>query len=95
MDEIKSAIGSTVAIGAESILVLAANADRMWFRITNDSSDKIYLSLGDPAIYNDGIPLEPKGGIFEMPCGESLWKGAIYGISRGKTKNACVCEGSE
>ena len=95
MDIIATVTNSSAEVGSENVLVLAENSDRVYLRITNNSPDKIYLALGEDAVYGSGISLIPQGDSFVLPQGESMWKGSVYAISNGKTKTICICEGTE
>lgn len=68
-----------VNVGVASTAILAANTDRGYAAIVNDSDTVIYLALGAAAVLNEGIRLNARGGTFEIAFG-NLWKGTIYGI---------------
>lgn len=86
-----TAVNVTVASG----LVLAANADRRYALLINDSDTPIYLALGVAAAVNQGIRLNAAGGSYEMsaPLG-NLYTGAVYAIHGGAgNKVLLVTEG--
>lgn len=68
-----------VNVGVASTAILAANTDRGYAAIVNDSDTAIYLALGAAAVLNQGIRLNARGGTFEIAWG-NLWRGTIYGI---------------
>lgn len=69
-------------IGTTSTPVLAANADRCYAVLTNDSDTVIYLALGEDAVANSGPRLNAAGGSYEILKG-NLFKGAINAIHGG------------
>lgn len=82
-------------MGAASALVVAANADREYLLIVNDSDVTIYIKLGEAAVANQGIRLNANGGSYEMSRKlGNLYSGAVYGIaSSGTGKVLLVTEG--
>jgi len=80
----------TVGIG--NTLVVAANLDRNYLMIINDSVNVVYLSFGVAAVLNAGIRLNANGGSYEMG-GASNWRGAVWGISSAPSV-VLVTEGS-
>ena len=81
----------SVAIGAASTLVLAANPKRVTLELVNDSAGVLYLGLGNAAVMNKGIPLTVKGSSYGMNS-LNLFLGAIYAIGAGQ-QNLCFSEG--
>jgi hypothetical protein len=47
------------SVGVASGLALAANGDRKWALFQNDSDSVIYLRIGEAAVANEGIRLDP------------------------------------
>jgi len=84
---------TAVAIGAGSTLVLAANANRKYLLLENDSDTNIYISYGVAAILYKGIRLNANGGSHELPTGFT-YTGAIYAINSAGAKNLLVTEGA-
>lgn len=86
-----AAVNVTVASGS----VLAANADRNYALIINDSDTAMYIKLGATAVVNQGIRLNSNGGAYEMSAkAGNVYKGAIYGIHAGSgNKVALITEG--
>jgi len=85
---------TAVSIGAATTVVLAANANRLYALLINDSDAIIYIKLGASAVLNQGIRLNASGGSYEM--GEkvgNLYLGAINGITAVAGKNLLVTEG--
>jgi len=95
LSEFTSVTNTAVSVGDTSTTILAANANRKYALIVNDSDTNIYLALGAAAAVNSGIRLNANGGAFEINWA-NLYKGAIYGIhaAAGLTKVVTVIEGS-
>lgn len=74
-----------VDVATSTTEILAANADRCFLVICNDSDTVIYLGLGAAAVLNKGIRLEPAGTAgsrFRMDW-TCIFVGAINGIHGG------------
>ena len=80
-----------VAVGSSTTLALAANAARVAATFTNDSDEKIYLSLGATAVMSQGIPLNANGGSYEINQ-TNLYTGVVHAICSSGSKNLCVSE---
>ncbi len=85
---------STAVTGAGSVnvttattAILAANADRLWARITNISGVTIYLGFGTDAVANAGYTLVD-GASFTLDV-TTPWQGTINGI-HASTGNKAV-----
>jgi len=66
---------------------LAANANRKYALLVNDSDTAIYIKLGAAAVANEGIRLNANGGSYEMSdLHGNLYTGAINAI-HGSTGN--------
>lgn len=76
---------SKVSVGNTSTLVLDTNGARTYALLVNDSDETIYLSLGEEAVMNEGIPLFVTGAL-EID-GLKAYKGKIYGICASGGKN--------
>lgn len=81
----------TTATGA----ALAANANRKYALVVNDSDTVIYIKIGADAAANQGIRLNADGGSFEMSHAlGNLNTGAINAIHAGSgNKTLLVTEG--
>ncbi len=81
----------TTATGA----ALAANANRLYALLVNDSDTTIYVKLGAAAVANQGIRLNANGGSYEMSKKlGNLYTGAINAIHAGTgNKVLTVLEG--
>ena len=82
-------------IGATSTAALAANANRLYALLVNDSDTPIYIKLGATAVANQGIRLNANGGSYELSEKEgNLYTGAINAIHGGTgSKQLLVTEG--
>lgn len=79
-----------VAVGATSVEVVAAQSQRKYLLLVNDSNATIYVHLGTAdAVINTGIRLNANGGALEI-SGERLYRGKITAISSAASKNLCV-----
>lgn len=81
-----------VAVGIASVTVRAANAERRYLLLVNDSDTAIYVSLGTAAVLNTGIRLNALGGWYEMLEGQNLYLGAVNAIAGGAAKNLTYLE---
>ena len=81
-------------IGATSTAALAANANRLYALLVNDSDTTIYIKLGAAAVVNEGIRLNASGGSYELSEKEgNLYTGAINAICASGGKKILVLEG--
>ena len=81
-------------VGATTTAVLAANANRLYALIVNDSDEVIYIYLGGNAVMNRGIRINASGGSYEMSKNlGNLYTGVINGICTSGGKVALVLEG--
>jgi hypothetical protein len=80
------------AAGPASTVALAANIQRKYAILVNDSANPIYLNFAGPAVVNTGIRLNAAGGSFEMMPG-NVWRGAINMISAVASDVLLVTEG--
>ena len=79
--------------GLASSAMLAANVNRKWALLINDSDTPIYMKVNAAAVLNEGILINP-GGSFEMSAANrNLSTAAINGIASAAGKNVCVTEG--
>ena len=85
---------SVATVGTNSVLALAANANRKYASFQNDSDTVIYLMGTNAAVLNQGIRLNANGGTYEMSsAGGNLTLAAVYAISSAANKNLLVREG--
>lgn len=75
-----------VDVGDSSTTVRAANAERRYLLLVNDSDTEIYVALGVAAVLNQGIRLNSEGGWYEMLEGQNLYAGAVYAIASAADK---------
>ena len=85
---------TTATIGAASGVALAANANRKYALLVNDSDSPVYLMTGAAAALNQGIRINPNGGSYEMSAAYgNLDTRVINAISSGAGKVLLVTEG--
>ena len=69
-----------IAVGNASVLLLGANEARVWASLTNNGTEVVYLNLGEDAVLNSTLRLNPGGStiVFDrnMP-----WPGHVTGIA--------------
>lgn len=92
---LKTVTHSTLAVTTSSQTALAANANRKYALLANDSDTTIYVKIGAAAVANQGIRLNPNGGSYEISAAiGNLHTGAINAIHGGTgTKNLLIAEG--
>jgi hypothetical protein len=81
-----------ITVAALTTTVVAANADRKWLLLVNDSDETIYIKLGAAAVLNQGIRLNAAGGTLELTEG-SLYLGAVNGICASGGKILLMSQG--
>ena len=84
---------AAVSVGTATTVVLAANANRKYALIVNDSDTVVYLAIGAAAVLNSGIRLNAGGGSYEVNW-TNLHALAINGISSIAAKIVTVTEGT-
>ena len=85
---------TAVTAAATSTAALAANADRQYALLVNDSDAAIYIKLGATAVANQGIRINANGGSYEMSDRiGNMYHGAINCISAAGGKVLLVSEG--
>lgn len=57
---------TTVEAGTSTTALAAANDDRTYLLLQNDSTGDIYINFGEAAVVGDGVRLVADGGSFEM-----------------------------
>ena len=84
-----------VAVATSTTQLLAANADREWVLLVNDSDTVIYVKAGVAAVVNEGIRLNASGGSLELSARlGNLDTRVINAIHGGAaTKNLLISEG--
>lgn len=87
-----STSAGNISVGSSTTKVLDANTSRRFVKIVNDSSEVIYLALGDTAVLNKGIRLSASGGSFSINA-LNLYQGIIHAICTSGSKNITVVEG--
>lgn len=84
---------STVGAVATVVPSVAANANRRYLLLINDSDETMYVAMGAQAALNTGIRLNAAGGSYEMAQGlGNLYAGAIYAICASGSKKLLVTE---
>lgn len=73
-------VGPTqISIGTVSTQLLAANANRLYAHIINNTSNEIYIQYSSAAALNQGLKLQAGGTLFVS--GGDLWLGAVNAIA--------------
>ncbi len=90
-----SLVHTAVTAGAVSTVALAANASRKYAVLVNDSDKEVYIMVGETAVLNQGIRINPNGGSYEMAAVyRNLDLRVINAISSAADKKLLVTEGS-
>ena len=86
---------TAVNVTSATNVVLAANANRKYALIINNSDEEIFLALGTAAVAARGILLLSKGSSYEISAMQgNLYLGAINGIHAGAgNKQVLATEG--
>lgn len=71
--------------------VVPNNPERRYCLLVNDSDATAYISLGSPAVANQGIRVNANGGSYEINL-TNPFSGPIYAISTGVTKRMMITE---
>ncbi len=75
---------SAASVATTSTAVLAANPNRIYLLLVNDSDTPIYAKLGAAAVANQGIRINANGGSYELSEAlGNLWTGAVNAIQAG------------
>ena len=90
-----TATHQAVIVGTSNVQVLAANANRVYVLLVNDSDSVIYIALGQGAALNFGIRLNPNGGSYEMSRRlGNVHAGAISAVTSASGKRLLVTQGA-
>ena len=85
---------TAVTVGVATGEALAANVNRLYALLVNDSDTAIYIKLGAAAVLNAGIRINANGGSYEISKKlGNLYTGAINAIASAASKNLIVTEG--
>lgn len=85
---------TAATIGATTGVALAANANRKYALLINDSDTAIYIKFHAAAVANQGIRINASGGSYEMSAQQgNLDVRAINAISTAAGKVLLVAEG--
>jgi hypothetical protein len=84
---------SAVSVGTSDASLVAANPDRTYLLIQNDSSNTVWIKAGAAAAANEGIRLGANGGSFTMSLAErNIDSREIRAIAGGADSNVLVTE---
>lgn len=81
-----------VSVLNSSTVALAANSNRKYALLVNDSDTDMYLALKDDAVVGEGIRLNKNGGWYEITA-TNLFTGAVNAICATTGKNLTTIEG--
>jgi hypothetical protein len=88
----ENAFNSAVVVGTTSTLVIAANPNRKFLILVNDSDESIYVTLGSPAVLQEGIMVGSFGGALNIDTA-MLYRGEVTAICESGGKRLTICEG--
>lgn len=95
MPLISAPVAFTTTIAATTTEAVAANGDREYLLIENDSDEVVYLAFGEAAVLNTGVRLNASGGSYEMSrLLGNLCTAAVNAISTSGSKVVCGVESS-
>jgi len=77
-----------VTVADSTTEIVDTFSSRFELTIVNDSDEVIYLGLGEDAVLNEGVRLNPNGGSFST----DQFIGAVDGICASGSKNVTVLE---
>lgn len=84
---------TVVTVGTTSVQLAAANLNRTYLLIINDSDTAVYLKFGATAVANEGIRLNASGGSLEISeVNGNLDNRVVNGISTAITKLVLIAE---
>lgn len=73
-----------VSVGASATQVLPLNKRRIFATIVNDSTNVVYLGLGNSAVINAGIRLNASGGSIVLGLATDIpYTGPVFAIASG------------
>jgi len=81
----------SVDVGATTTVIIAANPERKWLLLVNDSDTPIWVNLGAPAVAHEGIRINANGGNLELSAAQDcLYLGAVDGIHEAAGDKVCL-----
>lgn len=89
---ITSVTETVVSVALTNTPLLSANSARKDAILINNSPNDVYLSRGGTAVANQGIYLQPNGGVYEINT-NNLFQGAISAIAVGAVTPIMTSEG--
>ena len=85
-----------VNVTTESTEILAANSNRQWAVVVNDSDAVIYAAVDQDAELNKGIRLNANGGVLILSkLGDMYSAGSVNGIHGGSGNKKVVAQEGE
>ena len=81
-----------IPVTTTSTLLLKENRNREYAHFINNSTSRVYLQLGVPAVAGQGIPICPNA--MYTITQDNLWLGPVYCIVGSGTANIDVAEAS-
>lgn len=93
MDQPRQIAHDEVTVGTSTVEVAAANANRTYLLLVNDSDAVIYVKFGVAAVLNEGIRINAAGGSLEISARNgNLDIRAVNGIAAQITKLMLIAE---
>lgn len=86
---IKKPVIATLSVPTAGLLILAANPQRFYVEIINDSNTKIWIYFGSQNVAGQGIPIPANGFSYEIDR-NNLWQGDIYAVHAIPASNKTV-----
>lgn len=92
-DQPRQIAHTDVTVGTSTVELAAANANRTYLLLVNDSDVAIYIKFGAAAVLNEGIRINANGGSLEVsPRNGNLDTRAVNGIASAITKLMLIAQ---
>lgn len=92
-DQPRQIVHTAVTVGATTVELAAANANRTYLLLVNDSDAAIYVKFGVAAVLNEGIRINANGGSLEVsPRNGNLDIRAVNGIASAASKEMLIAQ---
>ena len=92
-DQPRQIAHTAVTVGASTVELAAANANRTYLLLVNDSDAAIYVKFGAAAVLNQGIRINANGGSLEISGRNgNLDTRVVNGISSAASKVMLIAQ---
>ena len=91
---VSTTVQGVVTIATTSTEIVAANANRVTLYLTVTGARDVFIGIGVPAVFGEGIKIDKNGGQFTFDS-SGVSTAAINGISDVTTTTVAFTEGSK